>query len=315
MNSEQFTNYTEALAFKNAKIKRFPNDSYKIICFSRPVYRDGERNASQLEAEKDYKRYKEQIFINNHLELIEQNESKKNESITRADNLRRAKNRIFEIAMTNKWDYFVTLTVDGSKADRYNAQELSKPVSKWLQNMVQRRDIRYLLCPELHKDGAIHFHGLISEGLNLTDSGTVRVQGHKKPLKISTAKSYGIKSADMQTVFNIKDYKLGFSSAIRTDENREAISGYMTKYITKDMQKIFGNFYFAGGKGLKREAPASTLNLDFNIIPEKEWELPQNLGSVKYVTLPSKEALHDFLTACVVDLEELQRSKVVNLVG
>jgi hypothetical protein len=162
---------------------------------------------------------------------------------------------------------------------------------------VQRREgFAYLVVPEHHKDGAIHFHGLVTEGLNMVDSGTVKVAGRKKPIKRATAKRQKIPAEDLTPVYNIADYKLGYSSAIPTYGSRDRLSRYMTKYITKDLQKIFGKRYWSGGN-LRRKPKAYAISLDYENMSGKEYPLPYDLGAVKYATIPSVEALNDFLIA------------------
>ena len=74
----------------------------------------------------------------------------------------------------------------------------------------------YLVVPEQHKDGAWHFHGLFSncEGLTMVDSG--------------------IKYDDNRNVYNIIDFKLGFTTALKSDGDPR-ISSYLVKYITKEL--------------------------------------------------------------------------------
>lgn len=63
------------------------------------------------------------------------------------------------LANVDIWAYFATLTFDQTKQDRNNFAPLLKRVSNWLR----RRDIKYYIVPELHKNGGIHFHMLLSK--------------------------------------------------------------------------------------------------------------------------------------------------------
>ena len=208
----------------------------------------------------------------------------------RLNNLMKARRHIYDLAYLNvdSWRYMVTLTLDKSKIDRYNAKEVVQPFKTWLNNMVKRRKIKYLIVPELHEDGAIHFHGLISEGLNLVDSGTVKVPGYKPPIRRATAECFGYDLEDPQVrpVYNTPDYKLGFSTIVPIDANIEAVSRYMTKYCLKHFKKIFGKTFFAGGHIL-REVPSKLCEIPYNRFPgTSEYSLPQlgNIqGSVKYL--------------------------------
>lgn len=80
------------------------------------------------------------------------------------NNLSRAKNKVFDYAMSNSWDYFCTFTISPKKYDRYNLHGWYKDFSKWLNNFNGRNNVKlsYLFIPELHKDKAWHIHGFIS---------------------------------------------------------------------------------------------------------------------------------------------------------
>ena len=200
----------------NAKVKIFPDGKLHVTCFTRDIFT--EEGWEYIYAD-DEKAQKESTLQNS-----QDDKKEYDTSSPRDDNLRRAKAKIFDIALSNDWDYMITLTLDKQKIDRYNPKEIIGPFTKWLNNMVYRYGFKYLIVPELHEDGAIHFHGLINSALDLTDSGNVKVPGHKAPIKISTAKKYGydITSNEVRTVYNISNYHLGFSSAVRIDKNVEA---------------------------------------------------------------------------------------------
>ncbi len=285
-----FKPLSRGAAYKNALIKRYPDGSYQITVFSRPTFKAGGMERSDADEAAQRRRDLREA----HADLI--NNKKNVDPRERFDNLRRAKQAIYDLAALNEWRYFITLTLDGEHIDRYDPAQIVKPVTKWLDNMVQRRDLQYMIVPEYHKDGAIHFHGLINGDLRLSDSGTVKVPGRKKPIKRATARQKKLDESELQTVYNIDDYKLGFSSAISIYGERDALAKYMTKYITKDFQKIFGRRYWAGGKGLQRKPQSVAVNLQFNAIPEPEHQLPYDLGAVKYYRAPSREALNDFLS-------------------
>lgn len=84
-----------------------------------------------------------------------------------ACNISRARSRVLEIALCNPWSYFVTLTLSADKYDRYNLVAWQRDLSQWIRDQRKRvchPDLRYLLIPEMHKDGAWHMHGLF-EGI------------------------------------------------------------------------------------------------------------------------------------------------------
>ena len=77
--------------------------------------------------------------------------------------LSRTRRNIRELALCNDFDYFCTLTVNSSKCDRYSLGEVQDNLRKCLRNIRNiSNDFKYLIITEKHKDGAFHFHGLMS---------------------------------------------------------------------------------------------------------------------------------------------------------
>lgn len=150
----------------------------------------------------------------------------------------RAKAAIRDIALCNRFDYFFTGTLSPEKVDRYDHKAIYNKVSNFLRNSVHRKGFQYLIVPELHKDGAIHFHGLCNIG-NMTI-----VRAHNpKGVPLSTNRN--------QPIYNLEDWRLGWSTCIPIDENYEKTCNYITKYITKDSEKIFGKWYLASRNNKK----------------------------------------------------------------
>ena len=208
----------------NAREKVYPNGFRRIVVCSKPIFKNDE-----------------------YMELVTSSSVSKDKDMsnpTRGDSVRRAKEKIYDIAMCNDFDYFITWTLNKDMIDRYDAQLVSKKLKKFLNNLVVRKEVRYLVVPELHEDGAIHMHGLIAGKLRMVDSGR--------------------KLPDGRTIFNMPDWKLGFSTAISLDSQKGRVSGYITKYVQKDFQKIFGNFYYAGGHGLVRSPEVRVYDVDFD---------------------------------------------------
>jgi hypothetical protein len=144
----------------------------------------------------------------------------------------RAKRNVFDLAACNDFDLFITLTLNGERIDRYNYKEVIRPLQQWLDNRVRRKGLRYLLVPELHKDGALHFHGLInSEAVRLVDSGHTDRKGKK--------------------IYNLPEWTLGFTTAQYLTGDYGAVCTYVSKYVTKQAGSggtIGGRYYFHGGK-------------------------------------------------------------------
>lgn len=142
----------------------------------------------------------------------------------------RARRRLFELARCNHFDLFITLTLDREKVDRYDIRAVTKKLNTWLDNRVRRHGLKYLLVPELHKDGAYHYHGLInSDAVRLFDSGRTYKDG--------------------RTIYNLPDWKFGFTTAVKLNGEYENVCKYIAKYVTKQIStgKIAGRYCYSGG--------------------------------------------------------------------
>lgn len=185
---------------------------------------------------------------------------------------RRAYKKVFDYAACNEdlFDSFVTLTLDKQMVDRYDIDKVYPKLRTFLDNRVRRKGLAYLIVPELHKDGAIHFHGLInSSAVQLIDSG-------KRYWKRDTP-SYG------QKIYNVADWKLGFTTAVKLSGDYDNVCKYITKYVLKqsDGGMIGGRYYYHGGdlKGPRYEY------INFIRQPEGEaYELKEAGLTVVYVT-------------------------------
>lgn len=167
----------------------------------------------------------------------------------RDDNIRRANARIYDLFQLNEevWTHFVTITFDPKCVDHKNAREVMGKLASWLHNQNVRKGLQYLLVPELHKNGGIHAHAIINGALKLVDSGTRLVEGFDRPIKLSTIRAKGLMSRIRAVVFNLPEWKYGFSTAVAIDKAHDGlarIGNYLMKYITKDTEKIFGKRYW-----------------------------------------------------------------------
>lgn len=161
---------------------------------------------------------------------------------------RRARCKFTDYAYaTYTLDIFVTMTIADEEL-RYNKTATLKKLINWLNNLVQRRQLAYLLVPELHKDGALHFHALCnSSALDLVDSGTVLIPERKKPVKRDTARRINPDTAQWQTVYNVQNWTLGFTTAVFLYGNINSAIAYVSKYISKTLEKIGGRYFYHGG--------------------------------------------------------------------
>lgn len=153
---------------------------------------------------------------------------KKAEGADMERSMRRARAKLRRLALANDFEYFVTLTLDPAKIDRYDGAAVTKALGRWCDNMVRRHGLRYILVPERHKDGAFHFHGFFAgKGLEVVDSGIF---------------------FDGRPVYNLPQWTLGFTTAQRLYGDYHAAVGYCCKYIGKQAgERPLGRWYYSGG--------------------------------------------------------------------
>lgn len=202
------------------------------------------------------------------------NFSKSSNPITRNDSLKRAKDKIYDIAFSNNWDLFITLTFNPRLINSFDPLDVNKAFKNWLHNMAKRYEMVYIAVPEYHKSKRIHLHLLARGQFRLINSG------HK--LK------------DGRVVYNLDNWKYGFTTAVFLDDNHEAVSRYITKYVTKDIGMVLPNLYYAGGKGLVREPETHFFNTDYKSFDGIEYKLPfSDFGKVKYRFDPLDGSIYD----------------------
>ena len=142
---------------------------------------------------------------------------------------RRAKKQVYELCACNDFDLFFTLTLDPERIDRYDYKAAVRKFGQWADNQVRRRGLRYVAVPELHKDGAVHFHGLCNaSAVRLVESGVAH-RGH--------------------AIYNLPGWKLGFTTAMYLYGEPQAAAAYVAKYVTKQQGggTIGGRYYYHGG--------------------------------------------------------------------
>ena len=167
------------------------------------------------------------------------------------ESLSRTKATIFELAMCNEWEWFVTLTIDPKQFDREDLNQYKKKLSVWIKNYnrLHGTKIKYLLIPELHNDRkSWHMHGLVME---LPETHLTEFEDNETlPLTILIEIKRGNK------VYDWPAYRKAFGYITITKiRNAESVSKYISKYITKDLIKTkieLNNHLYYCSKGLKR---------------------------------------------------------------
>lgn len=277
--------------FHNARIKRYPDGSGELLIGSRPFgggdqsrlpayLDDGEPPFIPFESLED-KAEREYAQLEREAISCTEEERAVNAAACRAASVRRsvrrARKAVRDLARSNDWAFFVTLTLDPAKVNRYSFAEVWKHMRHWLGNNVRRKGLTYLLVLEHHKDGALHAHGFFNDALEAVDSGTMSIPGRKAPVKVrSAAQRAAFERMGGHTVYNLPDWGWGFSTAIRLYGERDAAISYVCKYIGKEMsgadgaecgtpEKIGGRWYYSGG-ALQRPT------VEWFDVDVREWE-------------------------------------------
>jgi hypothetical protein len=210
----------ETYLYDYVKIIQYREDRYKAIQFKFRVKQAG------------FESDKKPLKVN--LEQDDNKECPLTEEYLR-QSISRTKKTIFEYALCNDFDYFVTLTFDRKKHNSSDLKLLKKSVGQWLSNYKKRTNpkLKYLIIPEFHKDKThFHFHGLIS-GIDDITEFRLSKEGTMRYNWTSWANKYGFTSIE-----KIRD--------------RDKISKYITKYITKDMIQVFNKHRYLCSKGLNK---------------------------------------------------------------
>ncbi|MDE6492157.1 MAG: hypothetical protein K2L37_03300, partial [Lactobacillus sp.] len=156
-----------------------------------------------------------------------------------SNNIARARSKVKELVLCNPWDYWCTFTLDKSKYDRYNLKGYVKGLGEFLHSYNRRCEpedkVRYLLIPEMHKDGAWHMHGFIK--------GIKAVDLYKNKNGFLSWRQY--------------EERFGFISMKRIagEDAMEKLSSYMCKYMTKDISntvKELGAHSYYSSQGLQK---------------------------------------------------------------
>lgn len=139
--------------------------------------------------------------------------------------LKKVKTNIIDLAYNNKdvFEYFITLTFSDKEIGEYSHDKAINLLKKWINNQKhQNKDMAYILVPEFHKSGRLHFHGLV---------GNVPKWKFSRAINPHTGKL--IKPHGIQ-VYNLDNYKIGYTT-ISKIKSKEKVTNYISKYATKEL--------------------------------------------------------------------------------
>ncbi len=259
----------ENQAVYNTKIKVYPNGYTNTTYCNFDIFKNPD--FEEHDKRKNIPTFKELPTLDPHSKLyakhIKDNAEKRPRRTVsdepREDNLKRAKEKIFDIVLLNDFKYFITGTFsENEDLDRSDPKEVIKPLMTWLRHRTERNGLQYVLTSERHKESnGIHIHALVNDVLPLTYSGRRLYKG-KAWIEEDILKEQSSFERYKQ-IFNIDDWKFGWSTAIPCDENKLCLARYVTKYITKEDKKIFGKYYWSS-KNIEREPKVILTHTSFD---------------------------------------------------
>ena len=137
------------------------------------------------------------------------------------NSVKRSKKNVEDYGLSNKWEYFLTLTLDPEKVNGLCYEEAKSALEKYLDSFRKRHpNVKYLCVLEKgEKHGRWHAHLLVGNcKLKLVDSGR--------------------KTRDHQKIYNLdtSEYNLGFTTVTYVKSSMAA-----GKYISKYIGKALGN--------------------------------------------------------------------------
>lgn len=238
-------------------VKKYNDDYYKLTFIKHYEYKREEFFKEDLSSSK-YDR-DHQLDVSD----IEENLSLEVGKLT--NNLSRAKGKVFEYAMCNDFDYFITLTLN---REYHNASDLSlyiKKLGQFIRNYRSKFNvnIQYILIPEKHKDGNWHMHGLIR---GIPDSHFhINKNGYLDWAAYSD--------------------RFGYCSLSKV-QNNVAVSKYITKYISKSFNEGGGvternkKLYY-NSRGLEKATKVIEGQFDSNVLEKIKFDFENKYVSLK----------------------------------
>ena len=162
-----FNDFNDKIIY-NTRVKRYRDGSYTLTYCNRRVFVNQEEKQEFIEfCESEKTEETTDIGNENCKKLVykfkasqnQKSENQKNEhnqkrKEERTDNMKRAVDKVYDLAFQNEWNYFMTITIDPEHFDSKDVKEVYKRLRNWLTHQVERKGLKYLLIPEQHKTAA-----------------------------------------------------------------------------------------------------------------------------------------------------------------
>lgn len=148
--------------------------------------------------------------------------------------LRRSKSNIKDLCLCNHFEWFLTFTFDPKKVNSENFNCCKMKILQFFKHQRDKKspDLKYLIIPELHKSGRVHFHALVKDlNTRFVFSGHYTKAGNE--------------------IYNLPSWRYGFTTASSVSDDN-GCANYISKYVTKDLVKKFNKHRYFCSNNLIR---------------------------------------------------------------
>lgn len=263
-----FNPLTTGRVHHNTKIRVYPDGGTKIIYCSMPIFR--EKGVEVVEKNDDLLTgvYYTPPCVDELQNSREEQKQEERERDRTNELIRRHRDRVRDIVLCNDFTHFLTITINPEKIDSFDVAECKKKLHKWLNNQVERKGLKYVLIPEYHDSGRLHCHALVNDVFKLVPA-------------VSPYTGKNLYTTSGKQIFNVPEWRYGFSTSIALDSQKWRVANYVCKYITKGSDKIFGK-YFWSSKNIQREPLTFLDDMDFSAVDTKEYKPVEWLSGLSF---------------------------------
>jgi len=176
--------------------------------------------------------------------------------------IQRAREKVYQICEANRGrhgnyrEIFFTLTTQDQLTEY---KESNKKIKSFIRRLSKHvgHAVKYIIIPELHKSGAIHYHGIF----------------------------YNLPFIDIK-IFRYQLWKEGYVD-LQVPRKIRSTSAYIAKYMTKDYQKntpLHTKLYFTA-RDMYRPETEFTTEKPVGILKVKDIKIHKNYQKIKYLDI------------------------------
>lgn len=243
-------------------LKLYPNGTVKA---TKSKYNHSRTTLSEWEQSLKQEEHERMMSFEWYRDMVAKKEESK-----QYRSMRRAKQTIADYTLCNDFVWFGSLTF---KEQIYDRDVAKKKVQKWFDNLKQRKykDLKYIAIFEMHEKGGWHVHALLSD-----ECSADMEYAQKRCIKGSKKR---------RSVYHMKSWRFGFTDLERIDD-KERVSSYICKYITKDMFYEKSAQMYLVSKNCEKPVELRSVAID-----QREYDLPfENEHCIIWSAYPSDKA-------------------------